>query len=136
MSDWFASALIALLFWGLWGVFSKIANMYLPSWVIFITEALVYVVVGSIVWGLQRFTLPWSAPGLAAAVAAGLCGGGGLFFFLRALAGGPASVVVPLTSLYPLITVLVGVTLLAETLTLRHLLGIALAAAAVWLLSN
>ncbi|MGQ9920418.1 MAG: EamA family transporter [Desulfobacca sp.] len=136
MSDWFSFALLALLFWGLWGVCSKIANMYLPSWAIFIIEVLVYVVVGGIVWGLQRFALPWSPPGLAAAVAAGLCGGGGLFFFLKALASGPASVVVPLTSLYPLITVLVGVTILAEALTLRQLLGIGLAVVAVWLLST
>lgn len=136
MSDWFLYAVISLFLWGLWGVFSKIANLYLPSWVIFVTEALVYVVVGSLVWSLQRFALPWSLPGLAAALAAGLCGGGGLFFFLKALANGPAAVVVPLTSLYPLITVVVGVTFLAETLTLRHLLGILAASLAVWLLSN
>lgn len=136
MTEWFLYALLSLLCWGFWGVFSKIANTYLPSWVIFVTEALVYVLVGSIVWGLQRFAVPWSSPGLAAAVAAGLCGGGGLFFFLKALSGGPASVVVPLTSLYPLITVVVGVTCLAESLTTRHLAGIILAAAAVWLLSK
>ncbi len=72
MTEWFFYALLSLLFWGFWGVCSKIANLYLPSWVIFVTEALVYVVVGGIVWSLQRFALPWSPPGLIAAVAAGL----------------------------------------------------------------
>ncbi len=44
--------------------------------------------------------------------------------------------VVPLTSLYPLVTVVVGVTFLAESMTLRHLVGIILAAVAVLLLAE
>ncbi len=136
MTDWLFYALLSLGFWGLWGVFSKIANQYLPSWAIFVIEAMVYVVIGGLVWAVLRLPLHWNLPGLLAATAAGLCGGGGLFFFLKALASGPASVVVPLTSLYPLITVVVGVTLLGEAMTPRHLLGVLLAATAVWLLSK
>jgi transporter family protein len=45
-------------------------------------------------------------------------------------------VVVPLTSLYPVITVLLGIIFLHEGLSLRHLIGIILAAAAVWLLAQ
>jgi len=136
MSAWFGYALLSLFLWGLWGVCSKVANNYLPNWAIFIIEALVYVAIGGTVWSLLGQAIVWHPAGVAAAVAAGLCGGGGLYFFLKALASGPATVVVPLTSLYPLVTVVVGVTLLAETLTLRHLLGILLASLAVWLLST
>jgi len=136
MNPWFWYALLSLFFWGLWGVCSKIANNYLPNWAIFIIEALVYVVIGGLVWTVIREAIVWHPVGVAAAVAAGLCGGGGLYFFLKALASGPATVVVPLTSLYPLVTVIVGVAFLAESLTLRHLLGILLASLAVWLLSQ
>lgn len=136
MPGWLFYALLALVLWGLWGIFSKVATTYLPSWVIFLIELLVYLVVGGFVWGLMRSPVTWTLPGLAAAVAAGLTGGFALFFFLKALASGPAAVVVPLTSLYPVITVALGVTFLQESLTLRQLAGIILAAGAVWLLSK
>jgi transporter family protein len=136
MAGWLMYSLLALVLWGLWGVFSKIAATHLPSWAIFLVEIWVYLVVGGLIWGLLRTPVTWTVPGAAAAVAAGLSGGFALFFFLKALSTGPAAVVVPLTSLYPVITVLLGITFLQEDLSLRHLLGILMAAAAVWLLSQ
>ena len=136
MAGWLLYSLLALVLWGLWGVFSKIAATHLPSWAIFLVEICVYLLVGGFIWGLLRTPVTWTVPGAAAAVAAGLSGGFALFFFLKALSTGPAAVVVPLTSLYPVITVLLGITFLQEDLSLRHLLGILMAAAAVWLLSQ
>jgi transporter family protein len=136
MTGWLVYALLALVLWGLWGVFSKVASTYLPSWVIFLVELGVYLLVGVFIWGFLRTPVNWTFSGMAAAVAAGFAGGFALFFFLKALASGPAAVVVPLTSLYPVITVVLGVTFLQETLSLRQLAGIILAAMAVWLLSQ
>lgn len=136
MAAWMVYSLLALLLWGVWGILNKVATSRLPSWMVFSVELLPYLMVGGIVWGLSRGPVVWNGPGLAAAMAAGLSGGVALFFFLKALASGPASVVVPLTSLYPVITVLLGVTLLGETLTGRHVAGILLAMGAVWLLSK
>ncbi len=136
MAGWLMYSLLALVLWGLWGVFSKIAATHLPSWAIFLVEICVYLLVGGFIWGLLRTPVTWTFPGAAAAVAAGLSGGFALFFFLKALSTGPAAVVVPLTSLYPVITVLLGITFLQENLSLRHLLGILMASAAVWLLSQ
>jgi bacterial/archaeal transporter family protein len=136
MAGWLWYALLALFLWGLWGVFSKIAATSLPSWAIFLVELVVYLAVGGVIWGWLRTPITWTFHGVAAAAAAGFCGGFALFFFLKALASGPAAVVVPLTSLYPVITVALGVTFLKESLTLRHLAGIILAAGAVWLLSE
>ena len=67
---------------------------------------------------------------------AGLAMALGLLFFFEALGRGPATVVVPLTALYPAITVLLSRVFLQEPLTLRHLAGLALALAAAWLLSK
>jgi transporter family protein len=136
MPGWLLYSLLALVLWGLWGVFSKIAATQLPSWAIFLVEICVYLLVGGFIWALLRTPVTWTFPGAAAAVAAGLSGGFALFFFLKALSTGPAAVVVPLTSLYPVITVLLGITFLQEDLSLRHLLGILMASAAVWLLSQ
>lgn len=60
----------------------------------------------------------------------------GLLLFFEALARGPAMVVVPLTALYPAVAVVLSRIFLQEALTLRHLAGLALALAAVWLLSK
>lgn len=136
MPGWLYYALLALVFWGLWGIFSKMAATRLPNLAVFLVELLAYVVAGGLIWAWLRPPVAWTPPGLAAAVAAGFCGCGGLFFFLKALASGPATVVVPLTSLYPVITVVLGITFLQESLSVRHLMGIILAAAAVWLLSQ
>jgi transporter family protein len=74
--------------------------------------------------------------GWAAAIAAGMSTGFGLFFFFRALNYGAASVIVPLTSLYPVVTVVLSWLFLKEGLSPRQLLGLVLAMAAVWLLSE
>ncbi|AEB08030.1 EamA family transporter [Desulfobacca acetoxidans] len=136
MTGWLFYSVLALIFWGFWGIFNKIASSHLPCWAIFWVELFVYLIVGVFIWGLLRTPVAWTLPGLAAAIAAGFSGGLALFFFLKALSLGPATVVVPLTSLYPLITVVLGAILLQESLTLRHLAGIILAAGAVWLLSK
>jgi transporter family protein len=136
MTGWLWYSLLALVLWGLWGVFSKIASNHLPNWAIFLLELSGYLVVGGIIWGLLRTPVTWNFPGMAAALAAGLCGGWAFFCFLKALSSGPAAVVVPLTSLYPVITVALGIVFLQESLSVRQLAGIILAAGAIWLLSN
>ena len=136
MFGWLFYALSTLILWGLWGVFSKVASSHLPVSVVYLVEVAVYLVVGGLIWAQGRIPFEWNYVGLTAAAAAGLSGGMALFFFLKALSSGPAAVIVPLTSLYPVITVILGVTFLQESLTLRHLVGIILAVAAVWLLAK
>jgi bacterial/archaeal transporter family protein len=136
MPGWLLYSLLALVLWGLWGLFSKIAAINIPSWAIFFVEIWVYLGMGGLIWWILRTPVTWTATGAAAAVASGLTGGFALFFFLKALASGPATVVVPLTSLYPVITVLLSIIFLHEGLSLRHLTGIILATAAVWLLAQ
>ncbi len=81
-------------------------------------------------------SLPWHSWGVAAAIIAGVFMAFGLLAFFKALTAGAATVVVPLTALYPVVTVALSWAFLKESLTPRHLTGIALALAAVWLLSG
>ena len=71
MAGWLFYSLLALILWGLWGVFSKIAATHLPSWAIFLVEICVYLLVGGFIWALLRTPVTWTFPGAAAAVAAG-----------------------------------------------------------------
>jgi len=64
----------------------------------------------------------------------GICGGAaGLWTYYHALRLGGASLVVPITATYPLVTVLLGWLVLQEGLTLARVVGTALIVVGVWL---
>ncbi len=64
----------------------------------------------------------------------GICGGvAGLWTYYHALRLGGASLVVPITATYPLITVLLGWLILQESLTVPRVVGTGLIVLGVWL---
>ena len=134
--NWLGFSLMALGLWGFWGFFSKVAALKLPAGTAYLISVTGHLAVIGYLAATGGLALPWQPAGLAAALGAGLCMAAGLLCFFKALAGSEAGVVVPLTSLYPLLTVILSWALLHEDLTLRHLAGVALALAAVWLLSK
>lgn len=136
MVNWLGFSLMAVGLWGLWGFLSKVAALQLPTGAAYLLSITGHLAVVSYLVASGGLTIPWQPAGLAAALGAGLCMAFGLLFFFKALAGGAAGAVVPLTSLYPLITVILSWALLHEGFTMRHLAGVALALAAVWLLSK
>jgi transporter family protein len=136
VSSWLALSLVSLGLWGLWGVFSKVATQHLGPQVAYLIGIFGYVPVFGILLYETGGNIPWQPWGWALALAAGMSTGFGLFFFFRALSTGNASVVVPLTSLYPVVTVLLSWLFLGENPSPRQWTGLALAMAAVWLLSE
>ena len=136
MSAWLALSLVSLGLWGIWGVFSKVATQQLGPQVTYLLGIFGYLPVFAILLYETGGKIPWHPWGWAAALAAGMSTGFGLFFFFRALHHGAASVVVPLTSLYPVVTVFLSWLFLRESLSPRQLLGLILAMTAVWLLSE
>jgi transporter family protein len=134
--NWLGFSLLALGLWGVWGFLGKVAAQHLPSqqvYLLAITGHLVmavYLLVG----GLGPAS--WQPLGVGAALGAGISMAVGLLCFFEALARGPATVVVPLTALYPAVAVVLSRVFLQEALTLRHLAGLALALVAAWLLSK
>lgn len=134
--NWLGFSLMALGLWGAWGFLSKVATRDLPSQTVYLLAICGHALVIGYLWLSGGFIFSGHPWGLAAALAAGVCMAFGLLCFLKALTVGEASVVVPLTALYPLVTVLLSWGLLRENLTPRHLAGIVLALAAGWLLSK
>jgi transporter family protein len=136
MVNWLGFSLLALGLWGVWGFLGKVASQHLPSHVVYLlTISGHLMVVGYLLVG-GLGPVAWQPVGIGAALGGGIAMAVALLFFLEALARGPASVVVPLTALYPAVTVVLSRVFLKEPLTLRHLAGLALALAAVWLLSK
>lgn len=132
---WQFYATLALLVWGFRGYLPKRALLTMGSRSILILEGLGGVLVALAVMASGGFRVQADAGGPLAAIATGVCGLGGAYFFLLALERGKASVVVPFTALYPLVTLALSVLLLRERPSPANLIGIALAVAAVVLLS-
>jgi transporter family protein len=64
-----------------------------------------------------------------------LGGVGNIAFFHALTIGGQASIVVPATALFPVVTVILAVTVLRERISLLQWLGLGLALGAIYLLS-
>jgi len=136
MQSWFIPAFIALLVYGLWEFFPKLAVRYLS-----LRSALVWEVAGVLLVGLGilaagRFQVEFHPRGVLFAVLAGVCGMIGTLFFFAAARHGKISVVVSLTALYTLVTIVLAVLLLGERLSLRQGIGMLLALIAIILMSS
>jgi len=136
MASWLTFSLMAMGLWGVWGLLSKVAAQYLPFQAVYLLAITGHLVVIAYLAAQGGLAIPWHPGGVAAGLAAGLCMAFGLLFFFRALAQGTASTVVPLTALYPVVTVVLSRVVLQESLSPRQVAGVALALLAVWLLSR
>lgn len=135
MMHWMAYAGIAIVLWGVNGLFMKLGTNCVSarSMVIWVTAG--FVVFLPFVW---RFT---SLSGLSVMViTVGMLGGfvnglGNWAVFASLERGAKASVAIPLTALYPLFTVMLATVFLKERPTPLQWLGIALAVAGGAMLS-
>lgn len=73
--------------------------------------------------------------GLLFGILSGVCGSLGVLFFTLAVSKGKASIVVPFTALYPVVSIMLGLILFKETISLAQSIGIILALIAGVLLS-
>jgi bacterial/archaeal transporter family protein len=135
VTDWIYFALLAILLWGVVGLLQKLGTNRVSA-----RSLLVWLMVGFllILPGFLRGTNLFSIGPRAALI--GILGGitngmGSWFLFASLEAGAKASVAIPLTALYPLVTILFATLFLAETLTSMQWVGIFLALVAGVMLS-
>ena len=133
MQTWFIFALIALLLWGVWGLFPKLATNYLTPASVMVFSGIGNLLVLIGVLAFLNFRPDVHPRGITLAIVAGLLGTLGTIPFLYAISKGKASVVVPLTSLYPLVTIVLALLILREPMTLKQGVGIILALIALLL---
>lgn len=137
MREWLPYALASLASWGLWGLALKTAQRMLGEWYsVYVSSNLAVVVGVVVVWILYKTSVnPLSLGGLMAFIAGSLGTLGYAFLVLSLEKGGPASIVIPLTALYPAITALLAVLVLSEHINLKQALGVVLAIVAIYMMS-
>ena len=136
MESWFLWTILALVTFGFWGFFPKLAVSYINP-----QSALIYQVFGGLLVGIVGLALigfkPETHPmGILFALLTGITGVLGTFFYYVAASRGQISIVVSLTALYPLITILLAIIFLHESLTLKQIVGLCFAIGAIVLLAG
>jgi bacterial/archaeal transporter family protein len=130
---------LTILMWGFWGFFGKLAlDRRMSPLTIFLCEIVISVLCAVpllllLLWraqgGAQAYAT-WNVFGLLSGAGLAL----GLLFYYFALEKAQASVIVPLTSVYPVVSVLLSYSLLGERLRLSQWVGVALVVLGVALL--
>jgi uncharacterized membrane protein len=136
LSPWFYMCVLVLVCWGSLGVLQKAAVNHVRA-----EAAFLWAVLG--VLALQPFllrgktTFEYSGQSVAWAIVNGVVNGLGLLCSMAAMRnGGKASVVEPLSALYPTFVALLAPVLLQETIKPLHALGIACALVGAVLISS
>lgn len=133
-NNWRSLMVCYLIITGVWGVLVKLASARLNPFTLAVvagTTAWVTVIVFSI------GKLSWqSGAGIWIAAVSGIVGGISVIIFYTVLKAAAANVVIPLSTLYVFVTVVLSYFFLGETMTLKHLLGIILGFISVFLLTS
>jgi bacterial/archaeal transporter family protein len=135
--QWLWLSLLTIVVWGLWGVQSKMAVARVSAWInqVLFTLGLIPLAV----WAVRNRgdgTVS-QRTGAAWGFCTGILGGvGNAAFYVALERGGQASVVVPLTCLFPVVTVMLALVTLREKIGRTQWAGVALAIAAAVLLGE
>jgi transporter family protein len=136
MDRWFILALIATILWGIGSFFGKIALMRDVPYRVYFFEGLGTLTILSSFLFLKRAVIFTDFTINPYGLLMGLTWGIGTVLFIIALQPAKLSALVPLTAVYPAVTVILGVFVLKEHLEIREVFGIIFAVASVILLAK
>ena len=136
LPPWFWQCVVVLVAWGIVGLLQKLSTNHLSA-----ESALVWLVVGFFLIDPLLYpkesVLAYSSRSLVWAFLSAFLNALGAWALLAAMKhGGKASIVVPLTALYPLAMVFLAPVILHESVTRPQAFGVACALVAVVLLST
>jgi transporter family protein len=134
MPRWLIYTVLTMLLWGGWGVVSKPLSSELSAWQVQSLSTLGILPVLIILARSSNLRHGSnSRRGFGLALGAGIITSVGNVACYQALAlGGKAAAVIPLTALYPLVTIILALLFLGERLSLSQTVGIGLALAALY----
>ncbi len=138
LPPWLLYTLTAATCWGIWGVLSKGPSRELSGWM---TQMLfTFALVPSVIFAALSTNVRVGTDkprGLFWGFVSGLiAAAGNIFFYLALEAGADTAIAVPLTNIYPLVTIVLAYFLFKERLNLIQGGGILIAVAAIILLSG
>ena len=113
--------ILILLAWGLWGFFGKYALKFISPVSLILYETIGAIIIQLIVVGYLIYSktqLDANTTGISIAIISGVISTIGVILFYFTLSKVRASILVPLTALYPVVTVILSLIFLKEKVTL------------------
>lgn len=133
---WLIFAIVTTVFWGIWGALIEIPEKAgFPATLGYSVWALTMIPCSLVALKIINWKLEYSIHSITKGLLIGLTGAGGQLLLFEALRDGPAYIVFPVISLFPVVTIILSVAFLKERTTRKHWVGIALALIAIFLLS-
>lgn len=135
--NWLILSIITLVLWGVWALLAKQILNYVNWKEYLIVESIGTIPIILITYFLFRSSIiiDLQNRGIQLAIVSGILVSISYIVFYSAISSGKISVIVPLTSLYPLVTVILSFLLLKEKITLIQGIGIFLGLISIILLS-
>jgi uncharacterized membrane protein len=134
---WFLFALVTTVFWGIWGAFIEIPEKAgFPATLGYVVWSLTMIPCALVALRIIKWKPETDKRSVFLGMVVGLLGAGGQLILFEALREGPAYIVFPFISLFPVLTIILSVIFLKEHTTKRHWAGIFLAIVAGVFLSN
>jgi bacterial/archaeal transporter family protein len=136
LSSWYYPSIIALCLYGAWGYWGTRASNFINPLSITFYSSIGVLISGLIALILLDFKPDLCAKGSLYGLLNGLASGVACIFFILALRNGPTMPVVLVTSMYPMITLMLCIIFLKQGLTLKQGLGMIFAIIALALFST
>lgn len=133
--------LLAILGWGLGAFFDKACLKHMdPSGAFYVRSLFMIIIFTPLVlwkYAQTRTALLGSDKlGPIFVVSSVIVSMAGVFFYLKALSGGAATRIVPLSSTYPFVTFVMAVIFMGESVTLNKLIGTLLLSGGIYFISK
>ena len=134
---WLFYALITTIFWGVWGAFIEIPEKAgFPATLGYVVWSITMMLCAIVALNIIKWKPETDKRSVFLGMAVGLLGAGGQLILFEALREGPAYIVFPLISLFPVLTIFLSVVFLKEHTNKKHWTGIILAIIAAVFLAN
>jgi uncharacterized membrane protein len=136
IKPWILYTFITTLFWGVWGAFIEIPEKAgFPATLGYCVWALTMVPCAVVALKVSKWKLDYDKRSILIGCTVGILGALGQLILFQALRTGPAYMVFPIISLFPVITVFLSAVFLKESTSRKHWWGIGMALAAILCLS-
>lgn len=133
---WLLYAFVTTIFWGIWGAFIEIPEKAgFPATLGYIMWSLTMIPCAIVALYIIRWSPETSLRAIIVGMVIGLLGAGGQLILFQALKDGPAYLVFPFISLFPIFTILLSFVFLKEKANRRQWIGISIALIAIFFLS-
>jgi transporter family protein len=132
---WLLHAFACIFWWGLWGFLAKVGSDSATPLQLQILFTIGMAPIAFFALIQLRFKLATSRSGAVYGILCGVFSGLGLLAYYASMQKGKASIVGPVTALFPLLTILLAFLFLGEQLNRVQAIGMVLAVCAIAILS-